>query len=84
MEKADVARSSFVGMDRVALLWLLLTGEVPTKQQTDALSAELRKREAVPQEVTNLMKSIPKYVRGPVCLCVVGGSEAEGSWPCRR
>ncbi|PSS10035.1 Citrate synthase [Actinidia chinensis var. chinensis] len=30
------------------LLWLLLTGKVPTKEQVDALSKELRSRAAVP------------------------------------
>jgi hypothetical protein len=43
------------------LLWLLLTGEIPTKKQVDGLTKELRRREAIPAEVVGLINQIPKY-----------------------
>jgi citrate synthase len=54
-----------------ALLYLLLTGEVPTKEQTDNLTAELRKREAIPNEVTKLISAIPKSTH-PMTQLVIG------------
>lgn len=41
------------------LLWLLLTGKVPTKEQVDALSAELRSRAAVPDHVYKTIDALP-------------------------
>ena len=43
-----------------ALLWLLLTGEVPTKAQTDSLTQELHARSALPAEVAQAIDSLPK------------------------
>jgi citrate synthase len=43
-----------------ALTWLLLTGEVPTKEQADSLTAELFARSKLPEHVTALMKTLPK------------------------
>lgn len=42
------------------LLWLLLTGEIPTKAQVDDLTQDLAKREKVPEWVTKLQLSLPK------------------------
>jgi len=42
------------------LLWLLLTGEVPTKAQCDGVTAELFARSGLPDHVTALMASLPK------------------------
>jgi citrate synthase len=43
-----------------SILWLLLTSEVPTKQQVDSLTAELHSRSALPAHVKPLLKSLPK------------------------
>ncbi|XP_047334466.1 citrate synthase, mitochondrial [Impatiens glandulifera] len=41
------------------LLWLLLTGKVPSKAQVDALSSELSSRAAVPDHVYNTIDALP-------------------------
>ncbi|KAL8542412.1 hypothetical protein ACS0TY_003327 [Phlomoides rotata] len=41
------------------LLWLLLTGKVPTKEQVDALSKELRSRATVPDHVYRTIDGLP-------------------------
>ncbi|GJU27383.1 citrate synthase, mitochondrial [Tanacetum coccineum] len=41
------------------LLWLLLTGKVPTKEQVDALSAELRSRANIPDHVYKAIDALP-------------------------
>ena len=43
-----------------SLTWLLLTGEVPTKEQADSLTAELFARSQLPAHVAPLMASLPK------------------------
>ena len=42
------------------LLWLLLTGEVPTKAQCDALTAELHQRAKLPSHVEPMIRAFPK------------------------
>jgi citrate synthase len=42
------------------LLWLLLTGEVPTKAQVDEVQHDLASRAGVPEWVTKLQLSLPK------------------------
>ncbi|KAM1064690.1 hypothetical protein TB2_028234 [Malus domestica] len=41
------------------LLWLLLTGKVPSKEQVDALSKELRTRAVVPDYVYKAIDALP-------------------------
>ncbi|XP_042481410.1 citrate synthase, mitochondrial [Macadamia integrifolia] len=41
------------------LLWLLLTGKVPTNEQVDALSKELRSRATVPDYVYKAIDALP-------------------------
>lgn len=41
------------------ILWLLLTGKVPSKGQVDALSSELRSRSKVPDYVYKTIDSLP-------------------------
>nr|AMY26512.1 citrate synthase 2 [Pyrus betulifolia] len=41
------------------LLWLLLTGKVPSKEQVDALSKELRTRAVVPAHVYKAIDALP-------------------------
>eukprot|EP00540_Astrosyne_radiata_P007645 CAMPEP_0116836932 /NCGR_PEP_ID=MMETSP0418-20121206/8375_1 /TAXON_ID=1158023 /ORGANISM="Astrosyne radiata, Strain 13vi08-1A" /LENGTH=461 /DNA_ID=CAMNT_0004466765 /DNA_START=42 /DNA_END=1427 /DNA_ORIENTATION=+ len=43
-----------------SLVWLLLTGEVPTKEQVDTLTAELHSRAKLPDHVLPLLKNLPK------------------------
>ena len=40
-----------------SMLWLLLTGKVPTKEQTVALSKELAERGALPKFIESLVDS---------------------------
>jgi citrate synthase len=42
------------------LLWLLMTGEIPTSAQVAELSKDLASREKIPDWVFNLLKSLPK------------------------
>jgi citrate synthase len=42
------------------LLWLLMTGEIPTQAQVQELSSEFAKRSKVPDWVISLLKSLPK------------------------
>ena len=43
-----------------SLFWLLLTSEVPTKEQADSLTAELHQRSTLPAHVVPLLNSLPK------------------------
>eukprot|EP00271_Cylindrocystis_brebissonii_P010499 TRINITY_DN2669_c1_g1_i1.p1 TRINITY_DN2669_c1_g1~~TRINITY_DN2669_c1_g1_i1.p1 ORF type:complete len:477 (+),score=77.02 TRINITY_DN2669_c1_g1_i1:290-1720(+) len=42
-----------------ALLWLLITGEIPTKAQADSVTAELRERAKMPDHVTKTLLALP-------------------------
>ncbi|XP_053374655.1 citrate synthase, mitochondrial-like [Mercenaria mercenaria] len=42
-----------------ALFWLLLTGEIPTQQQADAISKEWNDRAAIPNHVTTMLNNFP-------------------------
>ncbi|GBF96851.1 citrate synthase [Raphidocelis subcapitata] len=42
------------------LLWLLLTGQIPTKAQVDSVSEELRRRSALPKYVTRVLEELPR------------------------
>jgi len=42
------------------LLWLLLTGEVPTESQVEGVRKELVKRSAIPEHVVTMIKNFPK------------------------
>mmetsp|Transcript_9447 Transcript_9447/g.18074 ORF Transcript_9447/g.18074 Transcript_9447/m.18074 type:complete len:468 (+) Transcript_9447:119-1522(+) len=54
-----------------SLFWLLLTSEVPTKEQADSLTAELHKRSELPPHVRPLMDSLPKDMH-PMTQFVIG------------
>ena len=43
-----------------AMLWLLMTGDIPTKEQTKNLSIELTRRAKLPKYVENLIINYPK------------------------
>ena len=47
-----------------SMLWLLLTGKVPTVEQTRALSEELAAKGELPKEIEQLLDS---YVLFPAC-----------------
>lgn len=42
------------------LMWLLLTGEIPTADQTKGLSDELAKRSTLPDHVEDMIRNFPK------------------------
>ena len=54
-----------------ALVWLMLTDQIPTKAEADSLSAELYRRSEVPAHVVNLLKSLPKDLH-PMSQLVMG------------
>ena len=43
-----------------ALLWLLLCDEIPSKEQADALTAELHARATLPPHVEPMIRNFPK------------------------
>jgi citrate synthase len=43
-----------------SIMWLLMTGEVPTKEQVDTLTSELHSRSKLPAHVRHLLDSLPK------------------------
>jgi len=45
-----------------ALYWLLLTGEIPTKAQTDSITAEWNARAALPEHVIKMLDNFPKHM----------------------
>jgi citrate synthase len=44
------------------LLWLLMTGEVPTKAQAASVTAELHSRARIPENVVAMIKSFPRHM----------------------
>lgn len=42
-----------------ALFWLLVTGDIPTQQQADALSKEWNERAAIPNHVIQMLNNFP-------------------------
>jgi len=54
-----------------SLLWLLLTSEVPTKEQVDSLTAELHSRADLPDHVIPLLNSLPKDMH-PMTQLAIG------------
>jgi citrate synthase len=42
------------------LFWLMLVGEIPTEEQVDWLTAELRKRETVPAHTFSMLANLPE------------------------
>lgn len=45
-----------------SLLWLLLTSEVPSKEQVDSLTVELHSRAGLPDHVVTILNSLPKHM----------------------
>lgn len=53
------------------LLWLLLTGEVPTESQVRGLTADLHQRSSsIPQHTIDLIRSQPKNTHPMASLCM--------------
>lgn len=44
------------------LLWLLLTGDIPTVAEAKSVTEELHKRSKVPDYVVNMIRSFPKHM----------------------
>lgn len=45
-----------------AMLWLLITGDIPSKEQTESLKQELLLRSYLSDNVTNFLHSLPKDI----------------------
>jgi citrate synthase len=54
-----------------SIMWLLLTSEVPTKEQVDTLTAELHARSELPAHVKPLLNSLPKHMH-PMTQFTIG------------
>lgn len=54
-----------------SLIWLLLTSEVPTKEQADSLTAELHSRATLPDHVIPLLNNLPKDMH-PMTQLTIG------------
>ena len=59
-----------------SLLWLLLTSEVPTKEQVDSLTADLHARAKLPDNVIPLLNSLPKDMH-PMTQFSIGLNAAQ-------
>lgn len=59
-----------------SLLWLLLTGDVPTKEQVDTLTADLHARSQLPSHVVPLLNSLPKDMH-PMTQFTIGLNAAQ-------
>lgn len=53
------------------LIWLLLTGELPTTAQAQEVSADLAARSDIPSSVSNLLLSLPKDMH-PMTQFIIG------------
>lgn len=53
-----------------ALIWLLLTSEIPTVEQTRSLTEEFQKRSKLPPNVEPLIRSLPKNMHPMTQLCI--------------
>ena len=51
------------------LLWLLLTGEVPTSEQVASLSKDLQSRSEIPEHVVKMINAYPKNMHPMTQLC---------------
>jgi len=59
-----------------SLLWLLLTSEIPTKEQVDTLTADLHERSDLPSHVIPLLNSLPEYMH-PMTQFTIGLNAAQ-------
>lgn len=59
-----------------SLLWLLLTSNVPTKEEVDGLTAELHQRSKLPDNVIPLLNSLPKDMH-PMTQFTIGVNAAQ-------
>jgi len=53
-----------------ALIWLLLTAEIPSVEQTRGLTEELKRRSAIPKHVESLVRSLPKNMHSMTQLSI--------------
>eukprot|EP00121_Abeoforma_whisleri_P000029 Awhi_evm1s28 len=62
-------------------LWLLLTGEIPTQEQVDALSVELASRADLPAHVVNMLNSFPTDLHPMAQLsCAITAMHSESKF----
>lgn len=53
------------------LFWLMLTGEIPTEEEVDGLTAEWQRRANVPEQVFTTLNSLPKDIH-PMTQFTIG------------
>lgn len=64
-----------------ALFWLLLTGEVPTAEQTKAFSAELASKSKLPKHVEELIDTCPATLHPMAQFCIaINALESESQF----
>ncbi len=64
-----------------ALLWLLMTGDVPSQEQADEVTAELRKRSELPDHVRKAVDSLPVDTHPMTMLTVgIGAMQTESEF----
>ena len=64
-----------------SLMWLLFTGDVPTKAQVDSLTTELHSRGELPTHVRGILKSLPKSMHPMTQFCIgVAACQTESSF----
>jgi len=61
-----------------SLFWLLLTGDVPTKEEAESLTADLHRRSELPSHVVPLLNSLPKELH-PMTQFTIGLNACQGS-----
>jgi len=54
-----------------ALLWLLMTGDVPTSEETSSITAELHRRSTLPEHVKNVLDAFPLDAH-PMTMFIAG------------
>jgi citrate synthase len=63
------------------LLWLLLTGEIPTQAQVDALTADLHARSKLPAHVSKVIDALPTSMHPMTALTIgVGALQTESKF----
>ncbi len=73
LPKPDGAEMPYVG----GLFYLLMVGEVPTKEQAEEVEAEWVKRSQIPAHVFDMLRAMPKDTH-PMTLFVLGIQSLEG------
>jgi citrate synthase len=64
-----------------SLMWLLFTGDVPTKAQADSLTAEMHQRGEIPKHVKDTLNNLPKDMHPMTQFCIgVAACQTESAF----